>query len=525
MARSIAGTAGNFLANAAANATATPLTLACWFRPDNVTTYYTLMNVQTRPTPFLDSYHVLGINGAAGGDPVIAETAFSGTYVSASTSSGYSANTWQHACAVFASSTSRSVYLNGGSKGTDTSSCTPNTANYTQLGGFSSSSTNFDSLAGRIAEAGIWAAALTDAEVLALARGFSPLLIRPDALVNYWPLIGRASPEPDLIGGLPLTITGTVSQAEHVGIIMPRAPWVPGPASAAASGGTVNQVNETDTAQPVTGSQARAVGQASETDLAQAITLQQRAGVAQASETDAAQPISARHVGTIGQVVETDSAQPITALQSRALGQAAETDAAQAVVPIAAATLGQASETDLAQAVSLPGSQTIGVAQVEEADSAQTLTARHAGTLGQAAESDAAQAVTAPGAFLVGQVMETDAAQAISGRLIGGMGQAAEGDAAQALSVGIRVGVGQAVETDSAHALSVSHRLVIGQCTETDAALNVTPPGAFLIATAAESDEAQALQQLVIYAAAASRGKRIAQGAGRPRNVSNIRRR
>jgi hypothetical protein len=224
MARSGAGTAGNYLANTAANATAAPLTMACWFRPANVTTYYTLMNVQIRPKTFSDEYFVLGINGAAAGDPVICETAAGGAYPGAATSTSYVANTWQHACAVFGATNSRSVYLNGGGKATDTTTATPSGISYTQVGGFSDGTTDFDGMNGRIAEAAIWTAALTDAEVLSLARGFSPKLVRPDALVNYWPLIGRHSPELDIVGGRPLTITGTFGQAEHVGIIMPRAP-------------------------------------------------------------------------------------------------------------------------------------------------------------------------------------------------------------------------------------------------------------------------------------------------------------
>jgi hypothetical protein len=44
-------------------------------------------------------------------------------------------------------------------------------------------------LNGSLAEVGIWNAALTAAEVLSLARGMSPSLIRPQSLTIYAPLV------------------------------------------------------------------------------------------------------------------------------------------------------------------------------------------------------------------------------------------------------------------------------------------------------------------------------------------------
>lgn len=66
-------------------------------------------------------------------------------------------------------------------------------------------------MTGYCAEVGFWAAALTAAEVAALARGVPPSLVRPGTLRAYWPLYGVAFPEPDLSGrtgvaGTPSTI-------------------------------------------------------------------------------------------------------------------------------------------------------------------------------------------------------------------------------------------------------------------------------------------------------------------------------
>jgi hypothetical protein len=56
---------------------------------------------------------------------------------------------------------------------------------------------------------------------LLLSLGYSPLFVRPQSLVAYWPLIGRNSPELELIGGQGGTLTGT-TQAEHPRIIRPK---------------------------------------------------------------------------------------------------------------------------------------------------------------------------------------------------------------------------------------------------------------------------------------------------------------
>ena len=75
---------------------------------------------------------------------------------------------------------------------------------------------------GDLAEAAVWNVALTDAEVAALARGIHPFLIRPDALVAYWPILGRYSPEINLkSNSATMAIQGTLSQAAHPRIFRP----------------------------------------------------------------------------------------------------------------------------------------------------------------------------------------------------------------------------------------------------------------------------------------------------------------
>jgi hypothetical protein len=51
-----------------------------------------------------------------------------------------------------------------------------------------------------LAELAWWNVILTQLEVTALYQGFRPSVIRPKALIGWWPLSGLQSPEPDLSG-------------------------------------------------------------------------------------------------------------------------------------------------------------------------------------------------------------------------------------------------------------------------------------------------------------------------------------
>jgi hypothetical protein len=90
---------------------------------------------------------------------------------------------------------------------------------------------------GLIAEVGIWGAVLTDAEVASLAKGVSPLMVRPQSLVAYYPLYGRGSTEPDYINGLGLTPTNSPVAAEHPRAYRPWSPATPGGTAPVAAGG------------------------------------------------------------------------------------------------------------------------------------------------------------------------------------------------------------------------------------------------------------------------------------------------
>lgn len=75
--------------------------------------------------------------------------------------------------------------------------------------------------AGRMADLAIYGGVnLSAGEADALAD-VAPSLVRPEALVHYWPLMGRTSPEIDVVGGANFTVSGA-TVADHPRIIYPK---------------------------------------------------------------------------------------------------------------------------------------------------------------------------------------------------------------------------------------------------------------------------------------------------------------
>lgn len=214
----------NYLSVGSAVSTTLPLTFAAWaYRTGGVTGNPVILGIANAASSANQNYMCLQLDGSSTGG-VRAGVNNTGTAAFAVSTASSSANTWFHAAAVFASTTSRAAYLNGANKGTDTTSKTwGSTPDRTGIGANINSTIGWNFVAtGLIAEAAIWSAALTDAEIATLATGVSPLTVRPGSLLAYWPLIGQTSPEPNFINAASaMSITGSLSAAAHPRIIMP----------------------------------------------------------------------------------------------------------------------------------------------------------------------------------------------------------------------------------------------------------------------------------------------------------------
>ncbi len=165
-------------------ATAAPLTFACFFISDSATASQCLISLSR--TTRIDRFDLL-VSGDVANDPIRAVTTTNNVAVIASTSpSGYSVGTLTHAAAVFASNISRTAYLNGVASTVNTGNSTPLSINRTNIGCRQNGSGGYSSFFdGRIGDVGIWNVALTQPEITALAKGCSPLLIRPQSLLAY----------------------------------------------------------------------------------------------------------------------------------------------------------------------------------------------------------------------------------------------------------------------------------------------------------------------------------------------------
>jgi hypothetical protein len=89
---------------------------------------------------------------------------------------------------VTSSSSSRFAFHNG-TKGAENTGTRAPTLTTTEVGRLNLNGGTYASFRGDLAEVAIWTAALSDAEIASLAKGFSPLRVRPQSLVYYQPLV------------------------------------------------------------------------------------------------------------------------------------------------------------------------------------------------------------------------------------------------------------------------------------------------------------------------------------------------
>ena len=193
--------------------TVAPLSLSAWFKIDDLTHTGGILGVGASGSG--NDLWGLDAAGTVGGDP-LRFFSFDTSFSSADSSTGFSADTWHHACGVELSASSRAVYLDGGSKGTNADTRTPDGSDEVQIGQYARSTGDGD-LLGDVAEAAIWNVALTDAEALILSKGYSPLFVRPESLVFYMPLVRDIY---DVIGAIAFTDVST-TLTDHPAIIYP----------------------------------------------------------------------------------------------------------------------------------------------------------------------------------------------------------------------------------------------------------------------------------------------------------------
>ncbi|KKN37293.1 hypothetical protein LCGC14_0764920 [marine sediment metagenome] len=154
------------------------------------------------------------------------------TWTKAKIASALSADTWYGIGGRWNGSNLLEVFLNGVADGSDTPDGITSSAAY-KLGLFASKHGTDEFDDGELAEVVLYLnVALSDAEMLALGKGVSPLLVRPGSITKHLKLIRPMSEE----FGDTLTISGTTVVAHPPKIIYPAPPFISYPTAAAPAG-------------------------------------------------------------------------------------------------------------------------------------------------------------------------------------------------------------------------------------------------------------------------------------------------
>jgi len=203
------GAGVDYLYKPSPTVTAVPLTFSCWFNSDSdsETNYF----VSLGDSSVTNHYFALWQNRNS-----LRATTRALSAANSSTTT-VSASTWHHGAGVFATTSSRTVYLDGVAGSENTATKTPSSVDVLRIGstGTSSPETN-NAMKGKLAEVAIWNVALTAAEIATLAEGFLPTFIKPESLISYYPLVRDYS---DRLGNNSVTESQTVTFAEHTRII------------------------------------------------------------------------------------------------------------------------------------------------------------------------------------------------------------------------------------------------------------------------------------------------------------------
>jgi hypothetical protein len=286
VARDFDGSA-DYLVSSTLPVTAYPFTFACWANVDNNSAGHLVGLTDNTDTTRLSIFFINGGQlAAACVDDISVNRDWRTTATGAT-------GVWHSCVGVFTSATDYKAFLNGDSTGSYafTGNAAVNSANRFNIGALLRSSLA-GQVDGRIAEVGVWNVALTQAEVDMLAAGHSPMMVRPQSLVGYWPLHGRGGASGNEESWVSSHDMGPVSApalADHPRIIYPgrRSIWLP--TAAANQTIAIGLVAETDTALAITALKTLAIGLTSETDESQAIAWSPKNRfVGLATETDEA---------------------------------------------------------------------------------------------------------------------------------------------------------------------------------------------------------------------------------------------
>lgn len=221
MARNLVAASTQYLANTGGSpVTAYPFCVSARFKPAGAGTNRAVLSLGK--TGVTDR-HLLYAGTA---DGVLAFSGSGGTFGQSASAASMSAGTWYQVGGAFANATSRRAVLNGTLATADTTNVAISGMDRVYVGAYYNNGlvAGFYG-AGDLCDVGVWDVDLTADEWTALGAGVSPLMVRPQSLVAYWPLLARATDEEDWTNAArTLTNTNAATAADHPRVIMPAWP-------------------------------------------------------------------------------------------------------------------------------------------------------------------------------------------------------------------------------------------------------------------------------------------------------------
>jgi hypothetical protein len=175
-----------------------PLTIAAWFLGTLAPGNYDIASFGINAGG--EAYR---LNVTAGNAIQADHRSSGGADSTVATTTTFSTGAWNHGCAVFLGNGTNTLiaYLNGGGKNTGNDVNATVSVQGISIGSLNLTGVgNFNYWGGSLAIISVWNVQLGDLEILALAKGVRPNLIRPLSRVGDFPLDGLQSPEPDLSG-------------------------------------------------------------------------------------------------------------------------------------------------------------------------------------------------------------------------------------------------------------------------------------------------------------------------------------
>lgn len=184
----------------------------------------------------------LMVASQAGSMKVRVATKAGGVASSASSTTAISDLNWHSAVGEITAANARQCWLDNGGKGSSSTSLTPGTLTKTTIGAQDNGGTIDSNIGHELADVAVWSGTLTADERAALSSGVSPLLIRPDILEIYLPLMRGGD---DYMGAAFTVTNATV--ADHPRVYMPARPQVFKTAAVSSITGTASITEAGDT--------------------------------------------------------------------------------------------------------------------------------------------------------------------------------------------------------------------------------------------------------------------------------------